>query len=205
MSLSEEEISIFHRVHKTLHQMLRDRGYIVTDSETDMTKEEFVQKYGWDMKREDLVTLKINKNDHSDKISVFFPEEDNIKTKQIKSYVKRMKSDKVSRAILVVKKDLTKYALDALTVSTKHYIEFFQEKELLMNVKEHAFVPVHQALTNEEKKALLEKYTVKENQLPRIRHTDPIAKYFGLKHGQVVKIIRQSEISGKYVTYRYVV
>lgn len=34
-----------------------------------------------------------------------------------------------------------------------------------MNVKEHAFVPEHQALTTEEKKAMLERYTVKENQV----------------------------------------
>jgi DNA-directed RNA polymerase I, II, and III subunit RPABC1 len=41
--------------------------------------------------------------------------------------------------------------------------------------------------------------------LPKILGSDPVSKYFGARKGQVFKITRNSESSGKTVYYRVVV
>jgi DNA-directed RNA polymerase I, II, and III subunit RPABC1 len=109
----------------------------------------------------------------------------------------------VTNAIMVLRVDITPFAKQAVQeMSDSFRIEHFKESELLVDVTQHQLVPEHQVLTPNEKSELLKRYRLKDSQLPRIQTNDPVARYLGMKRGQVVKIIRPSETAGRYVTYR---
>lgn len=189
-------------------QLCHDRGYLVTQDELDQTLEEFKGQFGdkpseRKPSRSDLIVLVAHNDDPTDQMFVFFPEEAKIGIKTIKTYCQRMQEENITRAIIVVQIGMTPSAKQALVdMAPKYILEQFLESELLINITEHMLVPEHVVMTPEEKQELLGRYKLKESQLPRIQQGDPVARYFGLKRGQVVKIIRPSETAGRYVSYR---
>jgi DNA-directed RNA polymerase I, II, and III subunit RPABC1 len=201
--LSGESSKMF-RVRKTCLKLLNKRGYIVDEEAINMTTEDFRSKFGESPSRENLTVLVEKTDDPADQLFVFFPEDEKVGVKPIKTYCQRMKEENVLRAIIVVKVNLTPFAKAAVKeMSLRGYrVEYFRDSELLVDITEHKLVPEHVVLTNQQKAELLERYRLKPSQLPRIQLTDPIARYYGLKHQQVVKIIRPSETAGRYVTYR---
>jgi len=197
------------RIRKTLSKMLSDRGYSVADADLNMTYEAFTEKFP-DARRESLTMFHTMPDDETASIFVFFEEDPKVGVKPIKRNLQRMQDENVKRAIMVVQLGLTAFAKQALSTTVnstggKYRIEQFNEKELLVNITEHQLVPRHQLLTPLEKKALLQKYKLKETQLPRIQTKDAVARYFGLNRGDVLKIARPSETAGRYITYRLVV
>ncbi|KAL0029120.1 hypothetical protein WJX77_008322 [Trebouxia sp. C0004] len=185
------------RVRKTCLEMLNDRGYLIGQDDLEETRDIFTQKFSEEPKRDDLTLLAPKQEDPTDQMFVFFPNEDKVGVKTVKTYAERMKSEGVTRALMVVQANLTPFAKQAVgEMHSKYHMEVFQELELLINITRHVLVPKHMLLDATEKKTLLDRYKVKDTQLPRIQHSDPVARYYGMQRGQVVRIVRPSETAG---------
>jgi DNA-directed RNA polymerases I, II, and III subunit RPABC1 len=202
-----EDASKLYRVRKTCNKMLAKRGYIVPEEDLEGTTEQFTEKFGENPSRDALTILAVSREDASDKMFVFFPEDESVGRGPISVYAQRMETEQVKRGIIVVKGTLTGHAKDAIKemrsgASARKQLEYFSDNELLVDITEHTLVPEHIVLTPQEKKQLLTRYRLKPTQLPKIQVTDPIARYYGLSPKQVVKIVRSSETAGRYVTYR---
>lgn len=123
MVYSEEEIPKLHRVHKTILQMLRDRNYLVLDSEINMSRQEFKEKLDIDLKGGDPTYFKTSKDDPSDKIFVFFVRKSKLGLSILTKIRDRMDGGEVKRSILVGQNKPADILKD---MAPKHGIELFQ-------------------------------------------------------------------------------
>merc|ERR1712039_1166308 len=110
------------------------------------------------------------KNFPDQQLIVFFPEEEKrVGVKPIRILGEKMDEQAIKEASV-----------------RKVRIEVFDENELIVNITHHELVPQHVPLTEEEKQQLLQRYKLKPSQLPRVQQQDPIARYFGMQHDQVM-------------------
>ena len=214
-NMNQEELSKLFKVQKTLYKMLSDRGY-EQENKKELTFDDWKEKlkekkaingifYKVDKDKKDQI---IESNDNEQKKPVkriyyhYIGQKLNADT--IKAFYNIMRISKASTGIIIVSGNPTQQAKKILQEISKELpIEVFTESDLVVNITEHELVPKHILLSEADKKLLLEKYRIKDpNQLPKILLSDPVARYLGLKRGDVVKIIRKSETAGKYITYR---
>jgi DNA-directed RNA polymerase subunit H (RpoH/RPB5) len=83
--------------------------------------------------------------------------------------------------------------------------EVFKINHLMINIVEHVLVPKHIVLSKEETDNVLQAYRAKKRDMMIIRTTDPVAKYYNMKPGDIVKIIRPSVMTVENTAYRLVV
>ncbi|ARF09488.1 DNA-directed RNA polymerase subunit 5 [Indivirus ILV1] len=91
--------------------------------------------------------------------------------------------------------------------STFSETELFLEHDLMVNLVDCTFVPKYEVIDKDtdDFKNFCEIYLCKKRNIPKLFINDPMAKYYNLKKGDIVRIIRPSETSGYSSSYRIVV
>ncbi|ORY29630.1 RNA polymerase Rpb5, C-terminal domain-domain-containing protein [Naematelia encephala] len=201
----DRELARLWRVSRTVHEMVRDRGYLVADYEISEDFESFKARQGGG---QEVDRIKLNfsvdhRENEGDRIHVYFCGDKSVAKASIKKFVGDMENFKATRGILIHVEKLGGVANKTMQeLQSEYHLEAFRESELLVNITNHFLVPKHTVMTKAEKQELIKRYRLKETQLPRIMLSDPVARYYGVKRGEVMKIERASETAGRYVTYR---
>jgi len=185
------------------------QGYEVSSDELTMTLQEFTANFAPNgaVEKQKLNFFTEKPTDDpakvSERIFVYFSDEKNVSIKTMRKFLEILDAQKITNGMIIFSDKMTSSARKVISAMSAEYtLEEFEEASLLVNITQHVLVPQHEVLTPEEKKLLLQKYRLKDTQLPRIQLSDPVARYYGLKRGQVVKITRPSETSGRYASYR---
>jgi len=203
--------------------MVYDRGYELAEEEVKISFETFKDRFGdyndgsIDRKKmhfsarpsQEMIDKYSTPGAAADKkpevgtIWVEFLADTNVGIKQMRTFAQTLSEQRHHTGILVTNVSITPAAMKIIpAVSNECRIECFMEQDLLVNITHHELVPKHVLLSKEERARLLDRYRLKDTQLPRIQVADPVARYLGLRRGQVVKIIRKSETAGRYASYR---
>lgn len=137
-----------------------------------------------------------------DGVKILFCPPEPVRIANIQEIHDQIEGENLSRLILILLGKIMPRAKESVKEKFTFKVDIFQVNELLVNISKHDLKPKHEVLTAEEKAKLLKLYNVEDSQLPRMLETDPVARYYGLGKGTVLKVTYDSELTGKHVTYR---
>ena len=192
---------IYFRVRKTTMEMLEDRGYEVSSEDKNMNYEDFTNR----LEENAIQLVAIHRTNPIKMAYVTFILDSKSFSKKDLVALKVLIDEKYPTnemtVIIVQDKQTPQIAKELLNDEYKLY-EIFSMKNLMFNITHHEIVPKHILLTHEEVDLILKQYQTTRAQLPKLLTTDPVAKYYGMKAGDVCKIIRQSPMTGESYYYR---
>jgi len=189
---------VFYEIYLNSIKMLKARQLEIIDKHP-LSKNEFLEIY---VSKELFIVTKDKKGIktalHISKI------QDSFIKPHVESAIKEAKKLDVSNLILVI----AKRSKNSTIPEQKINISFMFHWELYCDLISHELVPKHILLSPEAEKKLFENSTIgNKNNLPKIKISDPVSRYYGAKIGQIFFIRRKLlDGSGLFETvYRVVV
>jgi DNA-directed RNA polymerase subunit H len=184
------------RLELRIENIIRGVKAILARREYKIVKEERFEK------KLDLVCEK--KDDPKQKLYGRISFEDKVGVALLRKYVEKLKEeyDENTQGLLVALNRFTHYARRE---SKEDDIWIITSKDPRFDIFQHELVPEHIICPEDELQELLEKYRIDKTQLPKIFVSDTAVKAIGAKPGQVVKIFRESPVTGRAIAYRLVI
>ena len=195
---------LYFRVRQTAIEMLEDRGFNVALEDKNLPYEQFSNRL-----EENAIDFDATHRDSDVKMAYIafildtksFSKKDLVNLKALVD--EKFATKEMTIIIIVQDKPTPQIAKELLNEEYKGY-EVFLMKNLIFNITHHDLVPKHIVLSEEEGKKVLDEYKTTKTQLPKLMLSDPVAKYYGMKSGNICKIIRQSPMTGESIYYRLV-
>lgn len=193
------------RIYETLCVMLGERGYDVSN------QQKFLQSFTSNAITNGHVNRQalhfITKRDN-ESLFVFFSSIQSMGIKEVEELQSRLDDQEIERCLLIYPLTLTPSAIKFINTSnnahmkTGSIIETFAEDELTYNPIYHELSPRFTIMTKNESRRFLHETKFKPENLPVISRNDKVARYFGMKRGDIIRINRRSETAGIYIHYR---
>jgi len=196
--------TIYYKVRKTTIEMLEDRGYNVSTEDKNLSYNDFANRL-----EENMINIvahhKLNENKM---VYVSYILESKTFSKKDLTNLKTFIDDNyplkdMSVIVITHDKPTPQIAKELQNDEFRSY-EIFLTKNLMINITHHEIVPKHILLSEEEANKVLDEFDANRSQLPRLLVTDPVAKYYGMKSGDICKIVRHSPMTGESFYYRMV-
>ena len=194
--MSLQDKNDMFKVRTNILRMLKIRGYIIPEEEENIDAELFSIKYD----NNDLDIYIENENplnpDDSRKMYVKFIMDDTFSKKDLTSNFEDivMEYDENINIIFILQKKENAIITKELMKDSYRNTEIFLKSEMKIDKHEQELCPSYEILNAEQETEYLERYTTKKSLLPRISHLDPMAKYYRLHVGQMIKVVYPDDI-----------
>lgn len=201
------------KAHETVKKMLSDRGWDVSEAPAfgDVAAAQDGSEAETEGSRAAAIRAELEtcvlRAEGADKLSVFWIS-GNLGNSNAGYLYNKMVDAGTRQALVVVAGKVTAYATAALEcMETLGFeIELFSEDELQRDPTQSVHVPQMSLLSPDEKARVLRLYATEEEKarddthamearLQKILETDPVARHFGAKRGDVFKVQRKAETS----------
>jgi DNA-directed RNA polymerase subunit H (RpoH/RPB5) len=169
-----------------------------------------ISRRGLDTKTEHIVTDDLERANlyTIGKILVIFSQKDKLLERDIGIFMTFVTANEYTNGVILVAlsppSDNVRKTVRGLS---KDRVQFFHIRELQFDITTHRMAMPHRILKEDERIEMFTRYNVMkpEEQLPWIDSQDAMVKCIGAIPGDVIEVLRHSDVAGPQAYYRYCV